>query len=274
MQKSLKIFILLIIFVGLSSAYSFPEIEGWERVDSVRTYTSDNLWNYINGAADIYLDFGFQKLKTGKFKSGDKIITLDIYNMGNQLNAFGIYVSERADQYKPLAIGTQTIYYPPYEINMLKDKYYVILRAQSDSLSQTTGKTLIQSISRDLPGDNSFPEILSKLPQKNKIADSETYIKKDFMGMASLKNCITADYQEGENKYKIFYFVDSKNNPANIWSRFDQEWEIEKSSSSPIKMRAIPYQGVVGLIKTDSGIFGVAELEEKEKTKNILLSIE
>ena len=92
--------------------------------------------------------------------------------------------------------------------------------------------------------------------------------------MASLKNCITADYQEGENKYKIFYFVDSKNNPANFWSRFGQEWEIEKSSDSPIKIRKIPYQGVVGLIKTDSGIFGVAELEEKDKTKNILLSIE
>ncbi len=273
MQKLFRKFLLLLIFINIAFAYSFPEFDGWEKVDSIRIYTSDNLWNYINGAADIYHDYGFERVKTGKFKSGNKKLTLDIYNMGNQLNAFGIYVYERADQYDPLKIGTEAVFYPPGEINMLKDKYYVILRCQSDTLSESTIKNMMRTVSKELPGKTTFPQILSILPQKNKLSNSESYIKKDFMGMASLKNCILADYKGGEDHYKIFYIVNSQKKNSEVWSKFSHDWENLEKTGKSIKIREVPYQGLIGLIKTKSGVFGVAEMGNKEKIIDILLSI-
>ena len=268
--------VLFIIFISmfiLFADFSFPEIPGWKRNDSVRVYNSDNLWNYINGAADAYLDYGFVNLKTCNLMSNNNKITIDIYNMGNKLNAFGIYESERADTYSAINIGTQSVYYPPFELNMLKDRYYVIIRSYGDSLNLVKGKKILKIISNSLTGDTSFPQNFEYLPKNNKIPDSERYIKKDFLGMAQLQNIILANYKVGKQEYKVFYFVNSSENLENKWLQFSENWEKINSTKFFIKMYEIPYQGKVLLLKSKQGIFGVSGLDDEESFLELFKSI-
>ncbi|MCF7885055.1 MAG: hypothetical protein K9M80_01050 [Candidatus Marinimicrobia bacterium] len=272
MQRIGKTIILIIFFITLLTAYEFPVIEGWQQTDAVQIYTSDNLWNYINGAADGYLDYGFVKLKTARFKKDTNKITIDIYNMGNKLNAFGIYVAERADQYTPLRIGAESTIYPPSEANMLKDRFYVFVRCRDGEITNEMGKAILKKISQQLPGDSSLPQEFGILPQTNRVAGSEKYIKKDFLSMAQLANVILADYEQGNMQYQLFYFIESLNNADKIWSKFESKWK-ELQTEKPIKLREIPYQGTIGVIKTTRGVFGVTELEKEAQIVEILKSV-
>ena len=41
----------------------FPEVQGWKMKIDERVYNSGNLWELIDGAADIFLSYYFQNLK-------------------------------------------------------------------------------------------------------------------------------------------------------------------------------------------------------------------
>ena len=77
------------------SGTDFPVVEGWSRPGDVLTYDADNLWEYINGAAELFVEFGVQTCRTADLVSGEVTVTVDLYDMGTPLNAFGVYERER-----------------------------------------------------------------------------------------------------------------------------------------------------------------------------------
>ena len=65
---------------------------GWALEGPIKKYTGEDLFEYINGEAELYLQFGFKILTTGLYlKEGDdkRGITVDVYEMGSDLEAFG-----------------------------------------------------------------------------------------------------------------------------------------------------------------------------------------
>ena len=70
------------------------------REEAASFYEPDNLYEYIDGGADVFLLYDFQRLLHQNFKAGKGEITADIYDMGKAENAFGIYSAERSPSYK------------------------------------------------------------------------------------------------------------------------------------------------------------------------------
>lgn len=71
--------------------------EGW-RERSVSSFDRDNLYVKINGRADFYLGFGFQRLYFVALESeADEALTVDVemYDLGSVDNALGAYAGER-----------------------------------------------------------------------------------------------------------------------------------------------------------------------------------
>jgi hypothetical protein len=73
-------------------------IPGWTRTGDVETYTKDGLYGYIDGGAEIVLQYGFRELAVFKFKPtaaaalpAQKELVLEIYRMDSGEAAFGIY---------------------------------------------------------------------------------------------------------------------------------------------------------------------------------------
>jgi len=54
-------------------------------------FNGGSLWGYMNGGADIYLEYGFDILRVEEFTSGDENIKLEIFKMDDPYAAFGIY---------------------------------------------------------------------------------------------------------------------------------------------------------------------------------------
>src|SRR4051794_27389697 len=62
-------------------------------------YKPDNLYEYIDGGADVYLLYDFQQLLHQELKDGGAELTADIYEMRTPEDAFGIYAAERSPSY-------------------------------------------------------------------------------------------------------------------------------------------------------------------------------
>jgi len=141
----------------ISSEINFSQIKNWTAADTIDHYDSSNLWEYINGAADLFYTYGFQNLQSCEMSSGDVEVVVDVYNMGSRLNAFGMYKTERGSIEDKLNIGIEAVITSPHQSLMLKDIYYIKLSVYEGELTEETNKDLLQSIADILPGSNEYP---------------------------------------------------------------------------------------------------------------------
>jgi len=60
-------------------------------INSEETYDGNSLWGYVNGGADVYLEYGFSKLLVQHVQVKKSKITVNIYQMSSPEAAFGIF---------------------------------------------------------------------------------------------------------------------------------------------------------------------------------------
>ncbi|MBE0674052.1 MAG: hypothetical protein IH591_05275, partial [Bacteroidales bacterium] len=55
---------------AFSQEVSFPVVSGFKIVRDYPVYTPGDLWDYINGAAEAYLSYGFSELHIAEYVKG------------------------------------------------------------------------------------------------------------------------------------------------------------------------------------------------------------
>ncbi len=71
-------------------------IPGWKRQGPPERFNKEGLYGYIDGGAEIVLQYGFRELAVFKFKpaagpAASKELVLEIYRMASGEAAFGLY---------------------------------------------------------------------------------------------------------------------------------------------------------------------------------------
>ena len=108
-----------------------PGVVGWQLVGNYYHYLPNNLYNYINGAADLFVSYGFVKLAGAEYapRAGEQENAIvDIYDMGNKLNAFGVFQSKRDPESKSFKIGTGAFGSEKY-IFFYKGRFFIEVQA-------------------------------------------------------------------------------------------------------------------------------------------------
>jgi hypothetical protein len=60
-------------------------------INRTESYAGNSLWGYIDGGADLYLEYGFSKLTAQEISFQSNKYRVDIYRMNNAESAFGIF---------------------------------------------------------------------------------------------------------------------------------------------------------------------------------------
>ena len=161
---------------------------------SERQYYSSDLYRYIDGAADAFLGFDLVAMVHQEYKTTDADVTLDIYDMGNPLNAFGMYAAERSPSYHFLPLGAEG-YVSDFILNFFQGEFYVKLSAFSnDGKSVPDLVPWAQAISAKIGTEKSMPTALSILPVEGRAEKSEKFINKAPLGHDFLSPAIEATY--------------------------------------------------------------------------------
>ncbi len=200
----------------------FPNIAGWTPDGAPRVYSPDDLFEYINGAADVYLGYGFQELVSQSFDKGEsQSLTIDLYRHDSNRNAFGIYSQEKPLEARFLDIGSQG-YYEESVLNFWMDRYYVkIAGFDLGDADQATLTGLARDIADHLDGEKGFPTPVDCLPEEAMIANRERYIARDFLGHGFLCCAFVAEYEIGSGKTRLFIIeADGKSEAREMLDRY------------------------------------------------------
>jgi hypothetical protein len=203
-----KVFSLLLFsaFFISSSAQELvlPQLEGFKKVSDYPVFVPENLWDFINGAADVYLALGFVDLHVAEYKKGKNVIKLEVYKHNNNTNAFGIYASERSPSFRFINLGGQG-YSVDGSINFFEGNYYVKIKTYSKKEKTIQAvATLARKVSEMLPGEAEMPAVLSLFPEQGKKKNEETYINESVLGHQFLSKAFRAVYEMGTDNFSIY----------------------------------------------------------------------
>ena len=182
------------------------ELSAWRIVSDPRFFEPDNLFEYIDGAADQYILYGFRKVITSDYAVGtdSSSVSVEIYCMKSPMHAFAIYAAERSPEEQPIAIGVQG-YLGTNVLNFYKGPYYI--KMTSFALSKDLSTSLAQmgrSIADKIPGEFNAPEMFRYFPVESKVKQSERYIPTNFLGQSYLQNGYRCDYASDHETYQVF----------------------------------------------------------------------
>jgi hypothetical protein len=183
----------------------FPDIAGWQKKGAVEIFSPEDLYKYIDGAAENFLGYDFKQLAVQNYANTlGQALSAEIYFHGTAENAFGIYSSEKplAGDYIPL--GGQG-YAESGILNFVCSAFYVKL---SGFELGPDGQDVLITLGRALAGKIDpgavLPEIVQAFPAAGKIANSERFILNNFLGHDFLRKAYVADYRVNGQNFRLF----------------------------------------------------------------------
>ncbi|MFQ6037403.1 MAG: DUF6599 family protein [Candidatus Aminicenantales bacterium] len=242
-----------------------PEVSGFQRVQDPQVFVPETLFEYIDGAAEIYLAYDFNQLIVGEYRKTDSpsTLTVEIYDMGVPKNAFGIYSAERYPESKFLSLGTQG-YIEEGALNFLVGRYYVKLLcfdcgSRSDHILQTIAAKVIDRM-EDRRG---FPDILEVFPEKDRMPYSEKFILQNVLGYRFLHDGYFASYRVDGQEFDAFV-IEGKNAPdaAQMLEDFLEAKSGAEIREVPEGYRVLdPYYHTIFVKRVDRYLCGVMKIE-------------
>jgi len=261
-----------------------PEINGWQLVGNHYHYLPKNLYNYINGAADLFISYGFVKLVGAEYTPGPgkkENMIVDIYDMGNKLNAFGVFQSKRDPESKSLKIGTGAFGSKKY-VFFYKGRFYVEIQAFVLSAKSSDIVTrMAQKVADRIAGDGTPPSELNYLPDANRIPGSEMYITGGILGHAFLDKGLVSDYKiRGEVVKAFVAFFSSRDHAVNALNQYKsyldasgEKWQVLNGFGEIGFVSQEPYHKNILVTQQGHFVIGVADLSRAQKGKELLGSI-
>ena len=263
--------------MGEEKTLVFPEMGGWKQDGKPQVFSPRTLYEYINGAADLYLTYEFQDLNVAEYKGGGKAaVTVEVYRQSNSTQAFGIYSQERLPNARFLDIGAQG-YQEPNVLNFVVGPYYVKINGYSTGAEdEQTMLAFGRKMEEILGGKSALPKILSSFPREGMKKNTEKFVSKDFLGYSYLHSGYTADYEVGDKKFKIFVIEgkdagDCRGMMEKYLKQTGNEGKTVSEGAYRLKDR---YHGDVDLFWKGRLIWGILDLNDPELQSKFLKAIE
>ncbi|HMK44115.1 MAG TPA: DUF6599 family protein [Dissulfurispiraceae bacterium] len=183
--------------------------DGWKLEPPASTYSKDNLFDYINGEAELYFPFGFRQLLTGRYSDGRRELVVDVYEMGSPLDAFGIYANYRRRDDAPIPIGAGGSL-SSSQMLFFKERFYIRLQASGASeLPEETFKRCADQVAYRLPGSNVQPSELALVQTAVHVPRSERYIPQSLLGYSFFRRGLISDATVNNAEMQMFVVLDA-----------------------------------------------------------------
>ena len=273
-----SVFLMIILVGSIDGQESlFPKIAGWNLTVEKEVYDANNLWDIIDGAADLFLEYSFIDLHTAGYMNADSIeVKVELYRFNNSLNAFGMYSQERYPDYHFIDIGAQG-YIEDGVLNFLDGVYYIKMSTYTNGKTGQDAMVLIaHKLVESLNQENSLPQVLSYFPEKSKLQNTEKYVAHNFLGYSFLNSVMTVSYKN-EKEFTAFLvkmnshsdalatvkkFLDSQAK-ENITQSDDNKYEVNDKMN-----------GLMNFAVEKDCIYGLMNCADKIISKNFMQEFE
>lgn len=185
---------------------------GRYRLAATQPYDAENLYEYINGQAPRYIQFGFKSLVVAEYEPMETAgalmeIVADLYDMGTRRNAFGIFHDSRPVEDEEIPLGNDGHGVGDFAA-FWKSKYYVRVKAISES-GEEDMEELVRSAAEEVAADivdpiGTLPEF-TLFPKDGLVAGGLSYERESALGLSHLNDVFIGDYERDGEFYRLFF---------------------------------------------------------------------
>jgi hypothetical protein len=260
---------IILVWVSGSAAkdIQFPEVIGWKLSEGVQTFVPKTLYEYIDGAADLYLTYDFEELKVGEYSNDRKgSVTVEVYRQKSPTLAFGVYSQERPSNLSLVSMGAQG-YIDENLLNFLSGSYYVKINSyKTGAEDREILLSFAKKVLENLDEKGALPPILSSFPEEGKNRNSEKFIARNFLGYSFLHFAFTAEYELSGKKFKLFLMeTGGKDECKTILQKYLQQVKSpEKEVTEGRHTLSDPHHGIVDIYWKGRYIWGILDLADSD----------
>lgn len=210
------------------------EVEGWKIDGEMLHYLPDNLWEYINGQAENFLQYDFEAVAAAHYTDGSgREIKAEVYEHGSPLMAFGIYSQLRSPDAEYFDLGNEA-FGDDYSIHFWKGRYYVkILSYGEDEESAKAMSRFARIVEDEIPAGGGEPDEIGLFPRDGLVEKSITYITAGALGSSGLPPAFVGEYSSGDEEGRLFLFpMGSVEEARDLFERYSAETEAETGEAT------------------------------------------
>ena len=193
---------------------------GWKKAGPVRTFIKQDLFNHIDGGAELYLEFGFVKLAVQPYTNGKAELGLEAYEMESPAAALGIYLIQagRESGWPEIKARNSS---EDAQIAAVKGLFFVkINNFEGGGGVKPAMIALINTVLAGVAADPSA-DPFAVLPLEGRIPGTErlirgpvglqpyfTFGEGDILGLGGKIFAVLADYREGDGSFSTRLIID------------------------------------------------------------------
>jgi len=150
------------------------EINGWKAGGKDELYDPQTIFDYIDGAGEVYRSYNFKRLLARRFtKEGKPDIVADLFDMETSKDAFGVFTHDLEGEDAGIGQGST---YNGGLLSFWKDRFFVSLYSEEET--EDTRKALFalgEKVAPSIKKEGKKPDMVSLLPSENLAEKSAHY---------------------------------------------------------------------------------------------------
>jgi hypothetical protein len=176
--KAIALVCIALLLTGRVSGQVFPSLDSTDLLQATfsgeRSFSETSLYGYIDGGAELFLEYGFDTLVVTELTSSHGEIKVEVYRMRDQEAAFGIFSVSR---FRCNGGAKLTDHYcrSAYQLQVCKGPYYISIinsdgTKEEQSLSDEIARLLLADIvAPSFTADQFFPDGASEEMMKSAV---------------------------------------------------------------------------------------------------------
>jgi len=171
----------------------------WTRVEPAVQYNKDNVFELIDGEAELYFPYGFKRVVAVEYAAvddKDMTVSVEAYELGSLLDAFGVYSNYRDEESKMAEVGTEAVA-GSTQVMFYQDRFFVKARTNKTD-RQDKLLEFARKLSEVLPQHKAAPPEPALLDIKGAIPMTRQYLAQSVLGYEFFKKGLVAKAFLGE----------------------------------------------------------------------------
>jgi hypothetical protein len=223
-------------------------MSGWKAEGKDEIYNRDTIFDYMNGAGEIYRLYSFRGLLVRHLtKAGESEITVELFDMGTSEDAFGVFTHGRESEEEGIGQGSE---YRGGLLCFWKDKFFVCVFAEQDTPSTEKGvMDIAKAIDQAIKEKGSKPKLLDHLPQDGLVETSMRYFHthvslnyhyyladQNILNLNQHTEALLVRYQQEKSKcYLLLLHYPNAKEARNAFKSFEQVYMPEAKEAKIIQ---------------------------------------
>jgi hypothetical protein len=231
----------------------FPEqISDRTRSDSPAAYDRETIFDYINGAGEVYRSYAFSQVVVVVYSGSQQTdITVEMFDMGSPADAYGVFSYAREQEQAGIGGGYEQ---KGRVLCFWQNRYYVCVA--SEERTADSDRALLEvarAISERLPASSDPPDLVAVLPEEGLVTFSERFFhlhqslnyhyylaRENILNLSSETDAVLARYAPGST-YLLLIRYPTVSEAATAATSFEQQYLADA--------------GDPGMVQTENGKF-------------------